>query len=438
MLFNDRHPFVVPALLLALSTAGTAGSAAGQRAKAPPAFPERDILSPFRSCTEISAPPTDQFVQLRVMMSIAKDAYARRSFDDQGREIVDDEAWLRARRELDRMGLDAGHLAILMRDSRNASDRAVAFYGMFFCNNPMYVFNLISHLPGEPVQKTRADNYPRAIAYMQAHIGTTYGDLTDEQKQGLDLPEPGSPRAKAMGITRAPLDSDLLFQINLKPFFQLLDLDEPLDQAQGLWFLKECFLLRKDLALTWLEPALPRINQLLLSEDARVRIEAIGLLSAIAADDVEVPGPDAPSAELTDFARRASMALFPPIRPISEGLILLFSSPERDALVAAGKQALVEGIGHATNGKTKDGLPYRGFRVERVPDELTALGIPAGAVITSISGVPVRDGAHLVDVVDSLFHVRDKRGQLQRISQKTLLVEFLHDGKARAVEYRVM
>ena len=34
--------------------------------------------------------------------------------------IIDDDRWRRSKRELDRLGLDAGHLAILMRDSRDA------------------------------------------------------------------------------------------------------------------------------------------------------------------------------------------------------------------------------------------------------------------------------------------------------------------------------
>ena len=135
---------------------------------------------------------------------------------------------------------------------------------MFFCNNVDAVFNLIGHIPGEPTAATRQKAYPRAVAYVRAHLGKRWGDLSEGDRQTVlrGMPKVGSPEAKAMGITRAPRDDDSLHQILLRPFFQMLDRDVALDQAQALWFLKECFLVRIDLASQWVEPALPRIEQI--------------------------------------------------------------------------------------------------------------------------------------------------------------------------------
>lgn len=434
-----------PALAVLAALAAT-----GLRAQGGPlhcGYPERDILSPFRRCAEIVAPPDKQFALLRIMMSIADDPLARRRSVD-GVETIEDPRWQQCKDEVDRIGLDAGHLARLMRDSRNADDRAVAHYGAFHCYNPADVFNLISHIPGEAVRRTRTQSLPRAIAYLQEHLGRTYGDLTPEQQQALKLPEPGSPAASAAGITRAPQDGDFLFQLNLKPFFQLLEQDEPVDRAQGLWFLKECFLLRRDLAVAWLEPALPCVMQLLIDEDAEVRAQAIGLLQAIGPEGLEAPPVDAEREVLYAFADEARRAMFPPIRRVGEALLLLFPSPDRDAIVAAAKQALAEGIGEVVFGKTRDGLPYRGFRVARVPEELAVLAIPEGAVITAVNGVPVNGGQHLIEVVTGQFvrreYVPDPEQQGRRvavdrpISRKRLVVEYVLDGATHAIEYRVL
>ena len=204
-----------------------------------------------------------------------------------------------------------------------------------------------------------------------------------------------------MGITRAPRDDDHLHQINLKPFFQLLDLDEPVDQAQGLWFLKEAFAARVDLALAWLEPGLPRVRQLLLSADADVRAQAEGLLQAIGPAGLAPPAAGADNAARLDFADVAIRHRFPPIRDLAEGLIVLLPGPERQAIVDAGRKALSGNtLGVPASGSTKDGLPYRGLKIAQVPETLAVLRIPAGAVITAVNGVPVNDAAGLLRVLD--------------------------------------
>jgi hypothetical protein len=244
------------------------------------------------------------------------------------------------------------------------------------------------------------------------------------------MPQPGSPAAKAAGITRAPRDEDQLYSLRLVPFFQLLDLDEPLDQAQGLWFLKEVFLLRRDLALAWVEPSLPRLRQLLASDDAAVRAQAIGLFAAIGPKGL----PSAPiddARALQTWADTAARALFPPIRNLNDAVVQIQPSPERDALMAAGTKALAtSAIGDAFSGRGKDGQYYRGFRVITVPDELQALAIPAGAVITTVNGVGITDAASLLATVQKLLDTQKHPRQL--------LVEYRLGDEQHAVEYRLL
>ncbi len=395
------------------------------------AYPERDILSPFRMPGETYAPPDKLFALLRQMRAIADDAASRKSFDDAGREVVDDERWRRLRDEAVRLGIDAGYLASIMRLSKNADDRATAFYAAFLCDNVDYVLNLVAHIPGEPVQRTREAAMPRAAAFARANLVRRYGQLTDEQKRALTLPKPGTPEAKAAGITRGPRDEDHLHTLRLVPFFQLLDRDDPLDQAQALWFLDQVFQVRGDLALLWLEPVLPRLRQLLQSEDERVREHTIALLATVGPADLPRPALDAPATELHAWAEKAEKALFPPIRNYNDTVVQMHPSPERDAVLAAGRKALEgDSLGETARGKTKDGMPYRGFRVAVVPDALQPLAIPAEAVITSINGVPVATSSEVLTTVRTLL---DKLGH-----PRVLVVEFVAKGETHAIEYRIL
>lgn len=402
-----------------------------------PAYPERDVLSPFRHPQEVYAPPDAVYAQLRIMRAIADGPAAEKHFDDQGVEVVDDQRWQQARQKLGTLGIDAGYLAQIMRTSSNADERDLAFYGMFFCPESADVFNLISHIPGEPEARTREQAYPRAIAFLQAHLGRKWGDLSEDQQKALGLPAIGSPAANAAGLKRPPRPDDYLFSLNLKPFIQLLALDSQDDQAQGLWFLKECSLLRLDLAKAWFEPLLPRLLELLHSDHAKVRAQAVGLYRAIGPKDLPPP-PDDNGAELDAWADRATRRLFPPIRAVSEALVLLLPSPDRDAIVAAGEQALLgQSIGEAVNAHTKDGQSLRGFRIARVPDSLKPLQLPDGAVITALNGTPVDDGKKLLALIrEAVAPHRDRAGRVVN-PQPSLLLEFAHDGTKKAIEYRV-
>lgn len=432
--------FLAPAIAAAIAVALAPATGTAQSKNAKPAYPERDILSPFRACDEIVAPPDKVFAVWRKMRAIAEASGAKSDFDAEGREIIDDPQWQALRIELEALSIDAGHLAQVIRGSRNNDDREIAFYGMFFCNNVDAVLNLIGHIPGEPTAATRQKAYPRAIAYMRAHLGKRWGDLSEGDRETVlrGMPKVGSPEAKAMGITRAPRNEDQLHQILLRPFFQMLDRDTPLDQAQALWFLKECFLLRIDLASQWVEPALPRIEQLLAEGSGQVAAEAEGLLRAIGPKDLPALAADANATERLKFADLARRRLFPPIRQISSGVVLLQPSADREALLAAAQKALADGsLGETATGQTKDGNYFRGYRIVRVPDDLGSLRIPVGAILLSVNGTPVSNAEQLRAAVAAAFSVRDEKGRMRDLSTGKLVVEYLLDGQPRAMEYRV-
>lgn len=439
-------------LLTAAAVLATIACPRAQDAKAKPpqepkaiAYPRQDVLSPFRTPTDAYAPPDEVYRQLRIMQTYADAADAAKSFDKDGREVIDDPRWREARTKALAIGVQAGYLASIMRLNRNADDRATAFYGAFLVADVDAVFELIAHIPGEPERRTRERAMPRAVEFLRANLKRRFGDLDKEKQEALAkaLPQPGSPAAKAAGIVRAPIESDYLHKLVLTPFFQMLDLDEPIDQAQALWFLKEVFTIRYDLALIWLEPALPRMQQLLRSPSPQVREQAIGLLRAIAPKDLREPPADA--ADLAAWANEASKELFPPIRNLNDTIVQLHASPERDAIEAAGRKALEAGaIGDTAAGERKDGSKYRGFRVLAVPDELKALAIPATAVVTSVNGVAVTDAKTLLATVQKQLQIqleqqqKRAKGASPAAAMRTLFVEYVLHGESRAVEYRVM
>ena len=420
-----RLPFVS----LLLATLFTSPAAAQEQKTI--GYPGRDLLSPFRKPVDAYAPPDELFGALRKMQELANDARLPKSHDRDGREIVDDVRWQAAFADVKRIGVDAAYLAQILRVSRNAGDRATALYAMFYVDNPVHVMELIEHIPGEPERKAREAAFPRAVEFLRKVLSRRFGDLDEQQKKVLldAMPEPGSPVARARGIGRAPVDSDALYQLRMIPFLQLLDVDEPLDQGQALWFLKEVFRLRVDLALQWLEPSLPRIRQLLIGDDERVRQQAIELLQVVGPANLREPPIDLRA--LLVWADEAQKGLFPPIRNLNDAIVQLHPSPERDALVAAGETALQNSsIGDPFAKQGKDGNWVRGFRLATVPDELKALAIPAGAIVTTVNGVQVHDSKTLLQTV---------RDQLR--SQKhprRLFVEFLRDEVQHAIEYRVM
>jgi hypothetical protein len=393
-------------------------------------YPERDILSPFRNPTDITAPPDELFRNLRIMKNVAAKMPDKASYDARGRQVVDDPTWRTAYDRVQQLGIDAGSMAQMMRLHRNAEQRDIAFFAGFYCDNIGYVMELISHIPGEPVRATRERAFPRAVEFLRANLGRKFGDLSDEEREIVlaNMPKVGSPVAKARGITRAPQDGDHLHSLRMAPFFQLLDVEESIDHAQALWFLKEIFKVRLDMARAWLEPALPRVKQLLITGDAQVRKEAIELLQLIGPK--KLPAPPEDDEALREWADVACKHMFPPIRNLNDAIVQLFPSEEREAIAAAAIQALENSsIGDPFRGQDDDGKWYAGFRVARVPDELKPLAIPAEAVITSVNGVAIDSAKSLLQVVTKFV----KRRKPARV-----FVEYVKGGKGFAVEYRVM
>lgn len=394
------------------------------------AYPERDILSPFRAPQDVYAPPDELFRQLSIMRNIANRQGAKKSFDANGREVVDDPTWQQARAKVDEIGIDAGVIAGMMRLHRNDAQRGIAFYGAFYCANIGYVMELISHIPGEPVRSTREAAFPRAIEFLRANLGRRFGQLTDDEKAMVvgALPEIGSPAATAQGLTRLPTDKDHLHDLRMQPFFQLLDVDNALDQAQALWFIKETITTRPDFANLWLEPALPRLQQLLMSENKDVLEQTKAIFQIIGPKNMAAPPKDAVA--LIRWAKEAGQNLFPSIRNINDAIVQLFASKERDAIAKAGISALENSsIGDPFRGQKKDGSWYSGFRIGHVPDALTDLALPEGAVITAVNGASVGTAEALLRIVTK---------QVKAPKPRRLIVEYVVRGQSRAIEYRIM
>ena len=121
--------------------------------------------------------------------------------------------------------------------------------------------------------------------------------------------------------------------------------------------------------------------------------------------------------------------MFPPIRNLNDTLIVLFPSPERDAIVDAAVKALENSsIGDHFSKQQDNGQWLRGFRVAHVPETLAPLAIPEGAIITRLNGAPILNAKMLLATTTALV----KAGLPRK-----LLVEYVSDGKPRAVEYQV-
>ena len=392
-------------------------------------YGQRDILTPFRNPQQtvpMPEPMAEVFRQLQIMQNTAENIGPVR-FDDQGREICDHPRWKAAYQALRRQYVDPGFLSYVLRHSGSVEHREVALYGSYFVDNSDYVLDLIEHIPGEPVQRLREKSYVRAINYLKVHLPRRYGDLTEEQIAGLNRPPVGSPVANALGITADPRPDEPLYSLDLRPYFQLLEKDSASDQAQGLWFAKECFWIREELAVIWMERMVPRLRMFLVSENEQVRKEAFGIIEAADPKRRPVPPMHSDPKDVVAWLDAVLYELYPPIRVISSGLIELYSSEDLDEVVQVGTELLGrDGIGSPRNGQTDDGVYYRGFHVARTPEPLNKLGIPVGAVITGINGHPLSGSAQLLEIVKTELEHR-----LQ------LLVEYVHDGKLLAIEYRV-
>ena len=109
-------------LIALLIAAALTGIAAAQSPNAEVAYPERDILTPFRECSEIVAPPSKVLAQLQIMRAIGEAEGSAREFDADGREVVDDAQWQAAREIRIQPGSVSGFFVPLHFDAEGAAE----------------------------------------------------------------------------------------------------------------------------------------------------------------------------------------------------------------------------------------------------------------------------------------------------------------------------
>ena len=372
---------------------------------APLSAQELNILEgfrPFRAPSEVVEVPREVFDDLQVMLNALQSPGSHAPFiDDQGREVSDHPAWRAAHDRLaDDIHLYAGRFGLVLRDSKLVNDRRLAAYGTFLLDDPKQVFELIAFFPGEPERDIRQDAMRRAIHYLRVHHPKDV-----ESSEGI-----------------APM-----YQLNVGPYLALLELDEPRDQAQGLWFLKEVMTIRPDSNLTILEYAKKQLPGFLVAEHPDVRQQAYELVEVADPAQRTAPPPDAEDAALSAWLDQILYETFPPIRQISEGLIDLYPSEDLDRILDVGRDVLRNSsIGGPHSGVLASGMHYRGFRVLRVPEPLELLRIPLEAVVTSINGQPVTSGPEVLAAIEGWLPAR-----------KRLFVEYVVAGQSRVMEYRL-
>lgn len=351
----------------------------------------QDGWMPFRRPeARLESPAPALFDLLRGMRRIAESPEAAVTFD-RGVEIVDHPEWRRLRNELKgQVTNKGGLLGNVVWESANVDDRATALYGIYYLDDVAKTIELIPLIPGEPVPELRVRNYPRAVEFLKVHW---------ERSAKVNL--------------------------NAEPFFGLLETGDVRDQAQGLWFLLRLLELRPETGVEFLNAAQVALRHLLVSTHADVRLQARLFLEAVAP---KIPAPKTDD----DEARRkwletALYELLPPLRPRGTGALDLYPSADRDQVVAVGREALrAESIFVRSSGRTSAGTNYRGLRVARLPEPLDKLRIPLDAVLISINGSPIEDGPGMLTLIEGLVK-----------ANKPVLVEFVHGGATRMMEYRV-
>lgn len=424
---NAHAPLVLLAATAALTLANT-------RAQAPTQIgagtaQARDILSPFRQPDQDYPVPDALYDALRRMQNIADHVdYDDKSFDEHGREIVDHPDWRAAYRDLERVrgrGFE-GQLARIIRRSRSAADRDTAFYGAFFGETPEHVINLIAHIPGEPHRPTREKAMNRAIPYLRANLGRRVDELTEEQRQHLAAMRRESGQ---LGKNEDLVADHFAYGLNIKPFAELLALDDSLDRAQGWWFFKEVVRMRREEVDIWLRPLVGRIRLAVREGQPIERRQVFELLSILDPKGRTPPPANAEGERVTEWSSDVIESVFDPIRVVSEGLVELYPGRDRDALVRVGLDLLRRGgLGQPARGQLENGDWYGGVRISTRPEPLDQLPIPVGATLTAINSKGFNDEEELLGVIETFLEAGNVR----------LLVEFVQAGKAKAVEFRII
>lgn len=387
-----------------------------------PAQQPVDWRLPFRAPNEKIEPPKVTFQLLRTMLTIARKHPELRSFDEHGIEVCDHDGWRKARQELGKEErFDLGYLSQIIRLSDNEGDRQLALYGMFYSPDRQTVSQMINHIPGEPSLQLRQESYPRAIQFLRATL---------PQRNPGDLEEWKQIRVGPAGKL-PPKPGEYSFSFDAVPYIGLLHVDSPIDQRQALWFLGEVLKLRPESSQSLFAMTLSALNTLLLHDDRKVREAARDFIALLDPTESPPPSIDADRDVLAAWFEAIVYVVFPPIRPISPGLIELHPSEDLDSIVAKGIEVLRDGsLGDPASGQTKPqgrhGVKsyYRGLRIARLPAPLDKLTLEVDMVVTAINGQPIASCEDALNVLEREIHKR------------VFFVEYVADGRMQAKEFR--
>jgi hypothetical protein len=378
-----------------------------------------DWRMPFRSPQANLVPPEDMWAHLRPMYEIARKAAPDNLQIEDGVEVVLDPSWIEHRKALDAMRQDAGYVSLVLRDSQHVADRAIAFYGAFYHPDPQSVLQLIEHIPGEPSRALREDAYRRAVDFIRSNLGDKVeGDLEAWEK--LDLGPAGQ---------KPPRPGDYLFGFDPTAFVALWSVEDERDHEQGLWFLARCAEARQGIGVAAWMLGRDRLRELAASGSPKVRVAIADFVRAVSGMTCGLEA-DADADAWLAWLAEAHDQVFPPLLRVSAGLYDLFPHADRDELAKVGRAHLAAGTLGTDNvlGSTKAGLPYRGFRIEKLPSPLDRLGLEPGCVLLSVNGTPTPTSARLTQILE--------RG-LPAPAQ--FVVEFIDvAGRNKAIRYRVL
>ncbi|MFO1053618.1 MAG: hypothetical protein U1F36_15495 [Planctomycetota bacterium] len=379
---------------------------------------QADWRMPFRSPQSNMVPPEEMFSHLQPMFEIAQHVPANKRRFEEGVEIVDDPTWQMHHKALLAMRQDPGYLSAVIRDSRHSPDRRIAFYGAFYVTTTNDVFNLIGHIPGEPVRELREEAFKRAVEYLAVYLPKVNpGDLAEWNKLVV-----------GPGGKKPPRPGDFTDQLDPAPFAALLALPEEIDQRQVLWFFARCVEIRRSFAKEVLESCRDTLRAIAAKDSKDLRSSLFDLLTQLDPDPKRKhPEIDGPTSEALAWLKTVEHELLPPIRRISSGLVDLYDSDDLDAVVRAGTALLESGqLGSSRNGKTAQGTSYRGVRIDQTPAPLDLLGLPVGTIVTAVNGAPVGDTARLYALLKKLAPVT-----------RSYVVEYVDpQGGVGAIEFR--
>lgn len=365
------------------------------------ALPAQELPTPFRKpdiLIELSPELMREFRTMRTLVENPPPG-TKVELDAEGREVSTDPEWENARRRtLSALPTMAGTVGYVFHQSANPEDRAVAGYALFFLEDLPRSVEYTTLFAGEPVYDIRQRGLARAIKFLDVQL----------RKE-----ENGQP----------------VFQLDVEPFLAMLKSEVVRDDTLSLWFLARLAEIRPSLRPTLLLGAKAELQRVFAENDRERMPYANDLLMRLdpQADDRAVVREDATAKERLAWLAAVDYTLFPPIRRLGDGLYELHASKDRDEIVTLGREALrTDALGVTVHGKLGGGQLYRGYRLARVPAPFDKLGLPRDAIVTSINGQPVATAAELLALIEQVLRSTD-----------ALLVEFVADGRRKAIEYRI-